>query len=168
MVVRTKVKTREKVRIKKTFSKRTFLVVLDQTNEMPSALNYACRWAKDVRGHVALIYVVKDIDGSQGWLAISDIVKNEQRADAKEITAKFSKYVESKIDEPAKIFIREGNIAEQVLKLIKEKKSISEVILAANEKTGSVGPVITHLLDKGICDISIPITIIPYSAPLIK
>ncbi|HET6521550.1 MAG TPA: universal stress protein, partial [Geminicoccaceae bacterium] len=42
-----------------TAGQRTFLVVVDETKEMRSALRYACGRAKRTGGRVALLYVTE-------------------------------------------------------------------------------------------------------------
>ena len=52
---------------------RTFLVVVDETEEMRNALRYACRRAQHTSGRVALVYVVEPASaGGAGRIIASD------------------------------------------------------------------------------------------------
>ena len=57
---------------------RVFLVVVDESPEMPNALRYACRRAKRTGGRVALLYVMHPPEGQQ-WGAVVDLMRQEAR-----------------------------------------------------------------------------------------
>ena len=59
-------------------SLRTFLVVVDETEEMRNALRYACRRAQHTSGRVALLYVVEPGE-FQHWLGVGRVMEEEAR-----------------------------------------------------------------------------------------
>ena len=66
--------------IKAKQTRRTFLVVVDQSPEMKVALRYACRRAQSTGGRVAMLYVTEP--ASAEWLAVGDLMREERRAEA--------------------------------------------------------------------------------------
>ena len=50
---------------------RVFLVVVDESPEMPNALRYACRRAKRTGGRVAMLYVMPPPE-TQQWGAVAE------------------------------------------------------------------------------------------------
>jgi len=63
---------------------RTFLVVVDQSEELRVALRFACRRAIHTKGRVALLYVVEPSDFLH-WIAVEDLMEKESRMQAEEI-----------------------------------------------------------------------------------
>jgi len=62
-------------------SNRTFLVVVDDSDEMTKALRYACRRAQHTGGRVALLSVIEPAE-FQHWMAVGDLMKEEARDEA--------------------------------------------------------------------------------------
>ncbi len=61
-----------------------------------------------------------------------------------------AEYVQQLTDHAPIMHIREGGVAEQVLQLINEAEEISMLVLGADTKSDSAGPVISYLVGKGI------------------
>ena len=61
------------------------------------------------------------------------------------------------------LHLREGNIIQELKKLIEEEQSINVLVLAANidEKEANPGPIINSLLTKELTNFRIPIMIVP-------
>ncbi|MBL0899664.1 MAG: universal stress protein, partial [Reyranella sp.] len=66
---------------------RVFLVVVDESPEMPNALRYACRRAKRTGGRVAMLYVMDPPEGQQ-WGAVVELMREEARQEAESIVAR--------------------------------------------------------------------------------
>ena len=62
---------------------RTFLVVVDETEEMRVALRYASRRAKATGGRVALLYVI-DPSEFEHFMGVREIMREEKRQEAEE------------------------------------------------------------------------------------
>src|SRR5579871_6283307 len=65
-------------------SERTFLVVVDDSEEMRAALRYACRRARKTGGRVALLRVIAPAE-FQHFAAIGQLMSDEARADAEDL-----------------------------------------------------------------------------------
>ncbi len=63
---------------------RTFLVVVDDSDEMRAALRYACRRALHTGGRVALLRVIAPGE-FQHFAAIGQLMSDEARADAEQL-----------------------------------------------------------------------------------
>ena len=65
-------------------AERVLLVVVDDSDEMPVALHFACRRAEHADGRVALFYVPAKAD-FQHWMAVGDLMREEAREVGEEI-----------------------------------------------------------------------------------
>ncbi len=59
------------------------------------------------------------------------------------------------------LYLREGDIKEELIALIEAEPSISVLVLAASVDGGGPGPIISYLLGKKARQNRIPITIVP-------
>jgi hypothetical protein len=59
------------------------------------------------------------------------------------------------------LYIREGDVREELVNLIENEPTISVLVLAANAGSSGPGPIITYLLGKKARQSRIPITIVP-------
>ncbi|MEN8196983.1 MAG: universal stress protein, partial [Pseudomonadota bacterium] len=68
---------------------RTFLVVIDDSEEMQVALHFASRRAMRTGGRVALLYVQQPAE-FQHWMAVGDLMREEAREEAEGLMQKLS------------------------------------------------------------------------------
>lgn len=61
------------------------------------------------------------------------------------------------------LYVREGNVREELLRLIDEEPSISILVLGADTGPGGPGPLVTALTGKFSGKLHIPLTIVPGS-----
>lgn len=139
---------------------RVFLVLVDDSEEMPVALEYACKRAAHTGGRVALLHVLEPID-FQHWIGVGELMKEEQRQDAEALMQTMSEKVMQWCGRIPVIYLREGNRAEALATLLREEDSISIVVLAASTKGEGAGPIISYLLNQGLGESSVPFTILP-------
>lgn len=142
-------------------SKRHFLVIVDGSQEMQVALQFACVRAKETNGNIILASFIKPIDVLT-TKSIGDIMKNEARDEAEVMLQKASAFVKEETGIIPALHVREGEIIEEMLKLIEEDKNISILILASSieEKKGP-GPIISSILTKNFSRLNIPLVIVP-------
>jgi nucleotide-binding universal stress UspA family protein len=139
---------------------RIFLVVVDKSDEMNVALRFAARRAKNTGGKVALLHVAEAVD-FQHWLGVGEIMREERREEAETLINNLSAKVSEWSGMMPVIYMREGDRAEEMAKLLDEESSISIVVLAANAAGDSAGPVISYMVGKGLANIHTPFTIVP-------
>jgi nucleotide-binding universal stress UspA family protein len=139
---------------------RVMLVVIDETAELQVALRFACLRARHTGGRVALLYVIEPAD-SQQWRAVEDLMREERRAEAETTMKALSEQVFERSGSMPILFMREGKVRDELLKLIEEEPSISILVLGAATGPEGPGPLVTHLAGKIAGRLRIPVTIVP-------
>lgn len=139
---------------------RTFLVVVDETEEMRNALRYACRRAQHTNGRVALLNVVETGE-FQHWLGVGRVMEQEARTQAEQRMQTLATEVFDQTRLMPVVHIREGKRAEEVVALLQEDPSISLLVLATASGASNPGPLVTYLLGHFGGRIRIPITLVP-------
>jgi nucleotide-binding universal stress UspA family protein len=139
---------------------RVFLVVVDESPEMPTALRYACRRAKRTGGRVALLYVM-DPPESQQWGGVADLMRQEARQQAEQVVGAHAETAATLTGQPPAIHIREGTSREELLKLIAEDRSISVLVLGSSSTNEGPGPLVSAFIGKTGGQLRIPLTIVP-------
>lgn len=140
-------------------SGRTFVCVVDESEELHQALRYACRRAKNTGGRVALLYVVEPVE-YQHWMSVGHLMAEERREQAEELLQVVSSVVQKLAGTTPVIYIREGNLTEQLMHLLESEPDLSVLVLGA--ATGSDGPgrIISYVM-KRIGRLPIPVTFVP-------
>ena len=139
---------------------RTFLCVVDETEEFAAALRFACLRAANSGGRVALIYVTQPAE-FQHWMAIGERMREEAREEAEEMLNVAASVVQRRTGQIPALYIREGTVREQVVELIDEQKDISLLVLGAATGTDGPGPLISYLVEKMAGNLRVPVTIVP-------
>jgi len=138
-----------------------FLVVVDNTPEMPVALRFASRRAKRTGGRVGLLRVVRKAD-FQHWAAIGNLMREEARDEAEQLLQEYaSMVIELTGGEMPILYIKEGDTKSALLELIEEDSQIRILVLAAAIGRRGPGPLITFLMKKIIGKLRVPVTIVP-------
>lgn len=141
-------------------SDRTFLVVVDETEEMKVALRFACRRARSTGGRVALLYVIEPAD-FQHWQAVGDLMREEARSEGEQLLQKLAAQVNELVGSIPILHVREGKVRDELFKLLDEEPSISILVLGANPGARGPGPLVSALTGKMIGKLPVPITIVP-------
>lgn len=140
---------------------RVFLVVVDQSAELQLALRFAARRARATGGRVAMLYVTEPAEAE--WLGVGDIMREERRTEAEQRLQELSTQVQTLSGEMPVLYVREGTVREELLKLIDEEPSISILVLGADVGASGPGPLVTALAGKFAGKLHIPLTIVPGS-----
>lgn len=122
-----------------------YLVVVDDTSECDRAMYYASRRAARVGVSVVLLRVIETRDHGQQWLGVADIMRAEAHEEANAMLATFAARSNGIAGITPECVIREGEIAEQILRLIEEDEDISVLVLAAGVGTEGPGPLVSSL-----------------------
>ena len=137
-----------------------FLVVVDDSEEMHQALQFACRRAENVGGRVALMYCIAPAE-FEYWAGVGELMREEAREKAEAKMRIHAEYVQQLIKSTPVLFVREGDIREELLGLIDEEPDISLLVLGADTKSESAGPIISFLMGRGASRCRVPITVVP-------
>lgn len=141
---------------------RVFLVVVDETEEMRLALRFACRRAQDTGGKVALLYVIEP-SGFQHWMSVGELMREEARTEGEQLLQRLAAQVNEMAGSMPVLYVREGEIRDQLFELIDEEPSISILVLGASTGTRGPGPLVSALTGKHIGKLRIPVTLVPDS-----
>ncbi len=142
-------------------AQRVFLVVVDDSPELKVALRFAARRARTTGGRVAMLYVTEPAEAE--WLGVGEIMREERRAEAEHRLQELSAMVQELSGDMPILYVREGNVREELLRLIDEEPSISILVLGADTGPGGPGPLVTALTGKFSGKLHIPLTIVPGS-----
>jgi nucleotide-binding universal stress UspA family protein len=136
------------------------LCVVDQSSELQSAIQYACRMAVKRGAEVGLLFVTEPGD-FQHFMAVESLLREERRAAAEEVLRKWALVVEGLTGMRPVTYVREGAVLQEMLELIAEEKDISHLVLAAAGNHESPGPLISGLTGRWLNSLRVPLTIIP-------
>ena len=139
---------------------RVFLVVVDESEELQTALQYAARRAAHTGGRIALLYVIEPSE-LQHWVAIENLAREESREEAEQLLQRVCEEIAPIAGTMPMVYIREGRRRDELLALIAEEPSISILVLAAGTGPEGPGPLITYLTGQAVARLRIPITIVP-------
>lgn len=139
---------------------KTFLCVVDESEEFGAALRFACGRARSTDGRVALLYVMQPAE-FQHWIAVGERMREEAREEAEELLQVVASLVQKRVGKTPTLYIREGTVREEVVKLVDEEKDISILVLGAATGTDGPGPLVTYLVEKMTDQLRVPVTIVP-------
>ena len=143
---------------------RLFLIVVDDSEELPAAILYACTRARQTGGRVALLYVYQiDIDFHH-WKFVSELVEQEAQQDADNILKLHALRVVQETGRRPETYVRKGNRREELFKLINEHPEISILVLSAASGR-KPGPLVEAVTGKYAGKIGIPVTVVPGVKP---
>ena len=137
-----------------------FLVLVDESDELHQALYFACKRAKSSGNRVALLYVIAPTEFAH-WAGVGELMRTEAREFAEEQMRTHAEYVAELTGQPPLFFIREGTTADEVIALIDEEQNVNQLVLGADTKSETAGPVISYLTGKGIARCRVPVVMVP-------
>jgi nucleotide-binding universal stress UspA family protein len=136
------------------------LVVIDDTEECDRAVHFASRRAARIGGKVIMLRVIETHDANQQWLGVADIMRAEANEEAQAELNKYAARAKGIAGITPERVVREGDKAEEILKLIDEDEDIFVLVLGAG--TGSEGPgPLVATIGRAADDYPIPVAIVP-------
>lgn len=139
---------------------RIFLVVVDDSEEFANALRFACRRAKSTGGRVALLRVCEPTE-FQHWVAVGDLMREEAREEAEQLLQRLAETVNHESGQLPVLYVREGKLGEEVVRLIDEEPAISILVLGAATGNEGPGPLVTTLTTRLVGRLRVPVTVVP-------
>ena len=141
---------------------RKFLVVVDDTPEMSSALGYACRRARSTNGRVVLLRVTPEAT-DEHWSGVRDEIRREQREEAEALLNKLADEVVERSGAAPIFLIAEGEAFAAIRKAAADDPDIKILVLAAASGGRGPGPLVSALLKQGVGahGRKLPVTVVP-------
>jgi nucleotide-binding universal stress UspA family protein len=139
---------------------RMFLVVVDQTEEMETALYFACRRALKTGGRVALLYVIEPPE-FQHWLGVERVMEEEARAEAEKALQGMAERVQAMIGKMPVLHVRQGRRRDELLDLINEDPEVSVLVLGTAAGHEEPGPLVTYLIGQMGGTMRLPVILVP-------
>jgi nucleotide-binding universal stress UspA family protein len=140
--------------------KRKYLVVVDDTEECERAVSWASQRAKRTGATVLMLRVIEIEDRNQQWLGVADIMRAEAHEEANAALDKAAGRANGIAGITPDRTIREGAVAEEILKVIDEDEDIGILVLAASVGKEGPGPLVSHI-GKTAGTFPIPVAIVP-------
>jgi nucleotide-binding universal stress UspA family protein len=136
------------------------LVVIDDTEECDRAVYFASRQAARIGGQVVMLRVIETHDHGQQWRGVADIMRAEARDEAEAQLGKYLARANGIAGITPERMVREGEKAEEILKLIEEDEDIFVLVLAAGTGSEGPGPLVTSI-GRTAGSYPIPVAIVP-------
>jgi nucleotide-binding universal stress UspA family protein len=137
-----------------------FLVLVDDTADCEKAIYYASRRAARLGALVILLRVIEPPDQEIGWLGVSEMVRAEARLEAQTLIADYVERTHTAAAILPETVVREGDPAEEILKLIQADEDIVILVLAAGSAKEGPGRLVSDLAHTA-GNYPIPVVIVP-------
>lgn len=141
---------------------RTFLVVVDESEEMRAALRFACKRARNTGGMVALLKIIEPPE-FQHFAGIGRIMEDEARQSAEQHLNALAAEVNAVSGHVPMLFVRLGKPTEELIALIDEAPDISVLVLASGTGQEGPGPLVSALSGRLANRLRVPVTVVPGS-----
>ena len=141
--------------------RRTYLVVIDDSDEARVALRFAARRAAKTQGAVEVLAIVEPQDFVQ-WGGVQAAIEEEQKLRIEAtIASSVGEIVDAAGIDPT-IVIRAGEPVKVVRELIGERQDIAALVLGA-AASGAPGPLVADFTGADAGKLPCPVMIIPGS-----
>jgi nucleotide-binding universal stress UspA family protein len=142
---------------------RKFLLIVDDSQEVESALYYAASRILRSSGILVMLYVIEPQE-FQHWVGVRQVQLEEETNKARALFRLFKRKLHNVGFEniPVEEVVREGTKADELMKLIDEDEDIAILVLGASVDPVGPGPLVSSLaLGRTAGSFPIPITVVP-------
>ena len=143
--------------------RRKFLLVVDESVEVESALYYAASRVQRQNGSLTMLYIIEPGE-YQHWAGVRQVQVEEETVKAKALFRLFRRKLHHAGFEDIDVedVIREGKAAEEIVKLIAEDDDIAILVLGASDDARGPGPLVSSLAaGKSGGGFPVPVTVVP-------
>lgn len=143
--------------------RRKFLLIVDDSAEVESALYFAASRIEHSGGVIVMCYVIQP-QGFQHWMGVRQVQLEEESNTARALFRLFRRKLSlagfDKVE--TEEVIREGTTADEILKLIDDDEDIALLVLGASVDSKGPGPLVSSLAAGSRAGtFPVPITIVP-------
>lgn len=140
---------------------RTYLAVVDETDEAALALRFAARRAAKTGGNVLVLALVEPAEFVQ-WGGVQATMEDEARQRAEALVASAAGTLSEEAGIRPSITVRQGDPVQVVRALLAENDQIAALVLGA-AATGAPGPLVSYFAGPDVGKMPCPVMIIPGS-----
>ena len=138
---------------------RSYLVVMDETEEALAALRFAARRAARTGGGIEILAVIPQQEFVQ-WGGVQAAMEEEARLRAEAMVVQASGAISEEAGIKPSITVRQGDPVKAVSELLKERENIAALVLAA-AREGAPGPLVSHFAGSVAGSLPCPLIIVP-------
>ncbi len=142
---------------------RKFLLIVDESAEVESALYYCAARIRHSSGSLVMLYVIEP-QQFQHWIGVRETQLDEETNKAKALFRLFRRKLTNAGFENIECeeAIREGLKSEEIVKLIDEDEDIAILVLGAATDVQGPGPLVSSLAaGKAAGSFPVPIAVVP-------
>ncbi len=143
--------------------RRKFLLIVDDSAEVESALYFAASRIEHTGGVIVMCYVIQP-QGFQHWMGVRQVQLEEESNTARALFRLFRRKLNLAGFEGVETeeVIREGTTSDEILKLIEDDDDIALLVLGASIESKGPGPLVSSLAAGSRAGtFPVPITIVP-------
>ena len=138
---------------------RSYLVVMDDTQEAQAALRFAARRAARTGGGVDILALIPQPEFVQ-WSGVQAAMEEEARLRAEAMLVQASGAIMEEAGIKPSITVREGDPVKALTELLKERDDIAALVLGAMSE-GGPGPLVSHFAGSVAGTLPCPLIIVP-------
>ena len=153
--------TQHLMRMGESEAKRTYLVVIDDSDEARVALRFAARRATKTDGKVEVLAVVEPQDFVQ-WGGVQAAMEEEQKLRIEGVVSGAIGEIMDEAGVKPSIVIRSGEPTKVVREYVGEREEVTALVLGA-APSGNPGPLVAHFTGSDAGKLPCPVMIIPGS-----
>ncbi len=140
---------------------RTYLVVIDETEEARLALRFASRRAAKTGGEVHILALVEQAD-FVAWGGVQATMEAEALHRAEELVTTAAGTIFQESGQRPSITVKAGDGVEVVKAMLEEHPEIAALVLGAAAQ-GAPGPLVAHFAGNNAGTLPCPVMVIPGS-----
>ena len=138
---------------------RTYLVVMDETQEARAALRFAARRAARTGGTVEILALIPQQEFVQ-WGGVQAAMEEEARLRAEAMVLQAAGAIVEEAGVEPDILVRQGDPIKAITDLLKERGDIAALVLGGGAE-GGPGPLVTHFSGAVAGALPCPLVIVP-------
>ena len=140
---------------------RTYLVVVDETEEAEIALRFAARRAAKTGGSVDILTIAEPQE-FVAWGSVQATIKAEVEERAQEVANRALDMLGDEKGVLPRIVVKHGEPVAMILEAIADNPDIAALVLGA-ATGGAPGPLVAHFAGAEIGNLPVPLMVIPGS-----
>ena len=140
---------------------RTYLVIIDETEEAEIALRFAARRAAKTKGGLEILVIIPQQE-FVAWGAVQATIENEAREHAEAIVRHAMDTLAQESPMTPRISVKAGDAVSAIRAALAENTEIGALVLAA-ARGGNPGPLVSHFAGADSGTLPCPVMIVPGS-----